>query len=107
MLDATLTRVIVLVACASLFVICDTLAAYWGKFDSTRALYALIPLAPFSYIMFGYINKRYPLAIASSYVNIALCTATILIGYFVFADELTVRQWVGVALAFAAMLMMI
>ena len=107
MLDLTVFRLAVLALCASLFVVCDTLAAHWGKNGSTASLIAVIILAPFSYILFGYLNQRYPLAIVSAWVVLVLCVATVLIGIFFFGDHLTFRQGIGVVLAIIAMSLLV
>jgi multidrug transporter EmrE-like cation transporter len=102
MLDSPIYRLITILLCALLFVVCDTLAANWGKNGSTSSLVAVIFLAPFSYLLFGYLNQHYPLSVVSAWVVVILCICTVLIGIFYFKDPLTTRQMVGLALAIVA-----
>ena len=102
MMESLVARFGLLVACASLFVVCDALAAHWGKNGSTTSLIVVIFLAPFSYILFGFVNKKYPLAIASAWIMLALCITTVLVGYFFFNDQLTTRQFIGLGMALVA-----
>jgi len=107
MLDSPILRFVILAACASLFVICDSLAAHWGKNNSLPALITVIFLAPFSYILFGYLNQKYPLAVVSAWVTIVLCITTVLIGFFFFNDTVSLRQGLGITLAISAMLLLV
>ena len=90
-----------------LFVLCDFLAAKWGKHGSTAALIAVIPLAPFSYIMFGYLSQKYPLAVISSWTVLAICLCTVALGIFYFGDELTYRQGAGVLLSLLSIALLV
>lgn len=107
MLDSPTIRFLVLAVCASLFVVCDVLAANWGKNGSILSLVAMILLAPFSYVLFGYLNQKYPLSVISAWVVLALCVSTVFIGIVFFHDQLSLRQGVGVALAVVAISLLV
>ncbi len=107
MLDSPIIRFVVLMACASMFVICDTLAAHWGKNGSLVSLALAVILAPLSYILFGYLNQKYPLAVASAWITLILCLSTVLIGIFFFNDQPSTRQWIGLVLAIIAMSLLV
>jgi multidrug transporter EmrE-like cation transporter len=100
-------RMALLFACALLFVVCDGLAANWGKTGSQRSLVAVVALAPFSYILFGYVNKKMALAVSSAWVTLFLCISTVLIGFFYFGETLTGRQIAGLILAILAIVLLI
>lgn len=102
MLESPLSRLLAVLLCSALFVACDTLAANWGKNGSTSSLVTVIVLAPFSYVLFGYLNQRYALSVVSAWVVLALCISTVLIGLTYFHDPVTPRQSAGLALAVVA-----
>ncbi len=102
MLETPLSRLAAIIVCSALFVICDALAANWGKNNSSASLVAVIVLAPFTYAMFGYLNQRYALSILSAWVVLGLCVSTVFIGIFYFHDEISTRQGIGLGLAVAA-----
>lgn len=97
-----LVQWILIICCASVFVICDSLAAYWAKTASYAALSIIIALSPFGYILFGELNKKLSLSISSGIVNSIIVLVTISIGIFYFEDELTARQVTGLILALGA-----
>ena len=105
MLENPILRFLTVFVCSMLFVLCDFLAAKWGKQQSMISLYVLIPLAPFSYILFGYLNQKYPLAVVSAWVVLWICLSTVLLGIFYFGDELTGRQSAGLVMAVFAMVL--
>ena len=102
MLTTPATRLCAIIVCAALFVLCDALAANWGKNGSTASLLAVVVLAPVSYALFGYLNQRYALSVLSAWVVLALCISTVLIGLFYFHDEVSLRQYAGLGLAVVA-----
>lgn len=97
--DSLLSRIVALCVCAALFIICDALAANWGKNNSTLSLYLLLVAAPFAYLAFGYLNQKYALAVASAWIVLTVCVSSVLMGMFIFDDKLTARQGVGIVLA--------
>lgn len=107
MLDSPLLRFLTVCFCGGLFILCDSLAAHWGKNQSITSLIAVIILAPFSYILFGYLNQKYPLSIISAWIVLAICIGTVLIGIFVFNDQLTFKQCIGLALAILSISLLI
>lgn len=107
MLDNPSIRFIVLSSCACFFVFCDLLAAHWGKSGSIASLTSVLILAPFSYILFGYLNQKYPLAIVSSWVVLVLCITSVFFGFFVFGEQLTVRQTIGVIFSITAITLLL
>lgn len=107
MLESPVIRFFILALCAGLFVICDTLAANWGKNGSFASLVIVIILAPFSYGLFGYLNQKYPLSIVSAWVVLVLCISTVLIGIFYFHDQLSLQQGIGLGLAIVSILLLV
>jgi multidrug transporter EmrE-like cation transporter len=81
------------------FVACDSLAARWGKFNCWWSFAGMCILAPIGYILFGFLNKTMTLSASSGLVNMAIVTMTILIGIFLFKDDVTTPQKWGLALA--------
>lgn len=88
---------------ASLFIASDSFSAKWGKSGSLWALGLMFILAPMGYLMFGLLNRNTTLSVSSGLVNMMLLIGTVLIGIFVFKDELTTRQTAGLVLAFVAL----
>ena len=97
--DMSYSRAIALLVCAALFIICDGLAANWGKNGSTFSLYLLLISSPLAYLAFGYLNQRYALSVASAWIVLTVCVSSILMGIFLFDDQLTMRQGAGLVLA--------
>lgn len=108
MLDGSLFyRLTIFFACAVLFVVCDVLAANWAKNGSAPSFYALILCAPLAYISFGYLNQKYALAVVSAWVVLVVCVSSVLLGIFVFNDQLTFRHGIGIVLAIVSAVLLL
>jgi multidrug transporter EmrE-like cation transporter len=93
---------LLVLGCAAMFILCDSLSAHWGKTDQKYSFVAFVLLAPTSYGLFGLINKRVDLAVAGALVNTIIVVGTSLVGVLVFKEQLTAVQYVGIGLAVAA-----
>jgi multidrug transporter EmrE-like cation transporter len=93
---------LLVLACTSLFIVCDGLSAHWGKTEHRAGLIGFIALAPFSYGLFAVINRHVDLAIAGALVNTLIVVGTTLMGVLLFREELSLLQYVGIALALAS-----
>jgi drug/metabolite transporter (DMT)-like permease len=83
---------------ASAFVTCDALSAYWGKHGSTVSLIAFFLLSPIGYLLFGYLNRLQKLAVAGVVVNLVIAMGTVAVGLFLFREQLTRRETLGLVL---------
>jgi multidrug transporter EmrE-like cation transporter len=92
--------------CAACFIVCDIISALWAKTNNIKYLLAVILLAPFGYIFFGFLNSRYQLSEVGGWVNIAIAVGTVSIGIVFFGDELTARKMAGLVLAFIAVVLL-
>ena len=93
---------LIAVLCAGLFITCDLLAANWGKTGSSLSLIIASVLAPSSYILFGYLNKKIELGVAGSLVNIMIVMGAVIFGYTYFHEALSSLQIFGLVLALVA-----
>lgn len=91
---------------AALFILCDSLAAHWGKTQSWVSLAIVLVLGPFAYILFGLLNESKSLAVSSGMVNIMLIIGTVLVSVFVFKESLTLREWIGLGFGVIALVLM-
>ena len=98
---------ILIIICASIFVLSDTLSAYWGRTSYEPSLILMTFLAPVGYFLFALINKNSNLAVSSGLVNMMLIIGTIMVSIFYFKDSLTIRQSFGLVLAITAVGLMI
>lgn len=100
--DSPSVRIALFFGCAVLFIVCDVLAANWGKNNSQASLVALLLVAPLAYVVFGYLNEQHALSVVSAWIVLVVCVSSVLLGLFVFDDQLTAKQGAGVALAIVA-----
>jgi multidrug transporter EmrE-like cation transporter len=91
-----------MLACAGLFIICDSFSAHWGKTGNSRSLIIFVLLSPFSYFVFALINKYLSLAVAGALVNTLIVVGAVLVGVLVFEEELSKLQYLGIGLALAS-----
>ncbi|TPI41050.1 hypothetical protein FJW07_07255 [Mesorhizobium sp. B3-1-9] len=92
----------VVLPCAALFILCDGLSAHWGKTGSGRSLAIVMLLSPVSYFMFAFINTRLNLAVTGALVNTIVVAGAVLVGAVVFKEDVSKAQYLGIALALAA-----
>jgi hypothetical protein len=83
---------------AAAAVICDGLSAHWGKSGNRISLLAFCILSPSSYILFGYLNRFQKLAVAGILVNLTIAIGAVAVGLFLFHEQLTRRETVGLVL---------
>lgn len=91
---------------ASVFILCDSLSAQWGKRGDKVALGLMIVISPLGYACFGWLNQSTTLSAASGMVNMFLLMGTVAVGVFYFNDELTYKQYVGLAFALIAIILL-
>jgi multidrug transporter EmrE-like cation transporter len=103
---ASILTVALVMGCAVCFIVCDTMAAHWGKNGSNLALVAVIICSPAGYLLFGYLNKKFQLSVVAGWVNVSICIGTVLVGWLLFKDELTIRHWIGLSLAVASIVVL-
>lgn len=101
----TLPHIFLVLSCAAVFIICDTLSAIWGKTLDPKYLTIIFALSPIGYFLFGRITTTQGLAISSGLLNCMIVISTVFIGVFFFGEELAVRQVVGLVFAVAAILL--
>jgi hypothetical protein len=92
-------RIAFLAITAGFFIFCDSLAADWAKSNSMVSLFIIFSLAPLSYILFGILNRDSTLAVNSGLVNMGIIIGTVFVSIFVFNDEITIRQSIGLITA--------
>ncbi|AZO42706.1 hypothetical protein EJ076_17235 [Mesorhizobium sp. M7D.F.Ca.US.005.01.1.1] len=89
----------VVLVCAGLFILCDGLSAHWGKTGNGRSLAYVMLLSPLSYSVFAFINTKLNLAVTGALVNTIVVAGAAVVGTFVFGEELSSTQYLGIALA--------
>jgi drug/metabolite transporter (DMT)-like permease len=92
----------VVLLCAALFILCDGLSAHWGKTGSGRSLAIVMLLSPVCYFAFALINTRLNLAVTGALVNTIVVAGAVLVGAVVFKEDVSKAQYLGIALALAA-----
>jgi multidrug transporter EmrE-like cation transporter len=90
----------------AVFILCDALAANWGKNKSTASLILVVLVSPICYLLFGMLNEHKSLATSSAVINILALVGTILVGVIVFREGLLPRQMFGISFAFFAILLL-
>jgi multidrug transporter EmrE-like cation transporter len=91
-----------LLLCAGLFIFSDFLSANWGKTGHIPSILLMIVLAPFSYFLFGVINKYMTLSVSSAIVNMLIVIGGVLVGIVYFKEGMSIPQGIGFVLALAA-----
>ncbi|ANT51328.1 hypothetical protein [Mesorhizobium amorphae] len=93
----------VVLLCSGMFILCDGLSAHWGKTGNGRSLASVMLLAPLSYSTFAFINTRLNLAVTGALVNTIVVVGAALVGTFVFKEQLSSMQYLGIVLAVISM----
>jgi multidrug transporter EmrE-like cation transporter len=88
---------------AAVLILCDGLSAHWGKTGNGRSLAYVMLLAPLSYSTFAFINTRLNLAVTGALVNTIVVVGVALVGTFVFKEQLSSMQYLGIVLAVISM----
>jgi multidrug transporter EmrE-like cation transporter len=92
----------IVLLCAALFILCDGLSAHWGKTGSGRSLAIVMLLSPVCYFAFALINTRLNLAVTGALVNTIAVAGAVLVGAVFFKEDVSKAQYLGIALALAA-----
>lgn len=100
-----LLQILLVLACAAVFIVCDTLSAVWGQTLDPKYLTIIFGLAPIGYLLFGKITISQGLAISSGFINCIIVITTVFIGVFIFGEVLSTRQIAGLVFAVAAILL--
>ncbi len=88
-----------MLACAGMFIVCDSFSAHWGKTAQTRSLAIFVLLSPLSYFLFALVNKRVDLAVAGALVNAVIVVGAVTVGVLFFGEQLSNLQYLGIGLA--------
>lgn len=99
---STLTKILLGISVASIFVLSDYLSAQWGKTSSTTFFVLMVVTAPIAYIFFGVMAKWNGLAVTSGLVNTWIVIGSIAVGLVFFKEKITQVQTVGLLLAVLA-----
>ncbi|MEY3869547.1 MAG: hypothetical protein RLZZ338_3438 [Cyanobacteriota bacterium] len=98
--------IILVFLCGSLFTLCDSLSANWGKTGDFKSLIIVAFLSPTTYLLFGFLNQKMNLGIVGSLVNLIIVIGTVLVGVFYFQEVLTKTQLVGLVFAGVAIVLL-
>ncbi len=101
-----MNRWLAIVGTAAVFVLCDSLAALWGKRDHRIALILFILLSPLGYCCFGLLNRNTSLSAASGLVNVFLIMGTVSVGIYFFDEKLGIREIAGLGFAIMAIILL-
>lgn len=97
-----LTPIAVVVGCAALSTLADTMGTlYWERRSLPHLLFTIV-IAPFVFILFGWVGASQGLATASGYTNSLIVAGPILVG-LLFRRELaqvSVAQVIGLLFIF-------
>ncbi len=94
-------RILILV-CSMMFVLVESLSAYWGVTGNKIALLLIFLLGPTAYILFAFITRKNGLAASSIIVNLCIMLGGVLIGLFFYQELITLQQVLGILFAFVA-----
>ena len=92
--------------CGSLFTICDSLSANWGKTGDLKSMLIVCILCPTTYLFFGFLNRKIDFAVAGSVVNLMIVIGTVLVGTFYFHETLSQSQLIGLFFACVAIILL-
>jgi multidrug transporter EmrE-like cation transporter len=98
MKDAAIVWILVL-ACAGMFIVCDSFSAHWGKTGQAKSLAIFVALSPLSYFFFSLVNRSVDLAVAGALVNTLIVIGAVAVGVLVFGEQLSKVQYLGIGLA--------
>ncbi len=94
--------VVVILACAALSTLTDTLGTLYWESRSGLTLGATIVLAPLVFVLFGWVGANQGLATASGYTNSLIVAGPILVGLLLRRElaQVSALQLVGLGLIF-------
>jgi multidrug transporter EmrE-like cation transporter len=88
-----------MLACAGMFIVCDSFSAHWGKTGQTRSLAIFVLLSPLSYFLFALLNRSVDLAVAGALVNTLIVVGAVAVGVLFFGEQLSKLQYLGIGMA--------
>jgi multidrug transporter EmrE-like cation transporter len=99
---------LMVLVCAGLSTLADTLGTAWWEQKNMGMLLAIAVIAPFVFLAFGYVGSHFGLAKASSLTNTLVVIGPILVG-IIFRGELrqlSTVELAGMAMAVAGIVLM-
>jgi len=89
-----------------------TFAEYSSKlFSNTTALkWAFLAWVGYSINVFfwlGALKSKNELAIISTFLSIAYVISSVILGYVIFGETITIKQWIGIILAICAIALLV
>lgn len=99
---------LVVLICASLSTLADTLGTVWWEQKKMWVLVAVTGIAPFVFLAFGYVGSHYGLAKASSLTNTLVVIGPILVGILFRGElrQLSPVEMAGMALAVSGIVLL-
>ena len=99
---------LVVFVCAALSTLADTLGTVWWEQKKMWVLVAVIGVAPFVFLSFGYVGSHFGLAKASSLTNTLVVIGPIFVGIFFRGElrQLSTVELAGMALAVAGIILL-
>ncbi len=84
--------------------VADTSAKIWAVNPGHKWFWTTVALSALTSVSFMLVIRQSGLAIGSTIMLLLTMTSTFLIGFLVFKEYITSGQWVGIVLAFVAIL---
>ncbi|MFA5799930.1 MAG: hypothetical protein WC840_03135 [Candidatus Peribacteraceae bacterium] len=100
------SKLFLVILSAAIFLLADSLSANWGKNGSVLSLVLMCIVGSVGYFLFGLLNQKVQLGVAGGLVNVILVVGTVIVGWMYFGESLMLRQYVGLVLAGAAILLL-
>ena len=99
---------LVVLICAGLSTLADTLGTIWWEQKKMWVLVAVTGIAPFVFLTFGYVGSHFGLAKASSLTNTLVVIGPILVGIFFRGElrQLSPVEMAGMALAVSGIILL-
>ena len=91
---------------AMVFILSDSLSAYWGKNGDFWSLASFVVIAPIGYLLFGILNRNTSLAVGSGLVNMVLIIGNVIVSLLYFSEKITLKESFGLLLAFLAIILL-
>ena len=85
--------------------ICDVFAKYWGITGNQEWLYAGLAVNLLTVFFYMYSIRLGGLAITTSIILLITISISVALGFFIFHEPVNTTQWVGIALAFIAVIL--
>ena len=85
----------------------DTTAKLWAIHPGQKWLWVTLAINIFTTLTFMLVIRQSGLAIGSAIMLLLTMLSTLLIGYLIFKEHIASGQWVGLVLAFVAVLFLL